>query len=89
MTISGIEFIRRFMLHILPNYFTKIKHYGLLSNRNKKVTIALCRLLIGQLTFSNYITSINTERTLIELKCNKCGCNKFNYSFYYKRLNIT
>ena len=36
MTISCEEFIRRFLLHVLPEYFTKIKHYGLLSNRNKK-----------------------------------------------------
>lgn len=86
MTISGIEFIRRFMLHILPNYFTKIKHYGILSNRSKKTTIALCRILIGQLTFSNYITSIDPKRTLVEFNCNKCGCGKFKYSFYYKRL---
>ena len=33
MTISCDEFIRRFLLHVLPDNFTKIKHYGLLSNR--------------------------------------------------------
>lgn len=36
MTITAEEFIRRFILHVLPDSFTKIKHYGLLSNRNKK-----------------------------------------------------
>ena len=36
MTITAEEFIRRFLLHVLPNNFTKIKHYGLLTNRNKK-----------------------------------------------------
>ena len=87
MTITGVEFIRRFLLHILPKYFTKIKHYGILANRNKTAIINLCRILIGQKIFSNFLTNKESKRTLIELKCEKCGCNKFNYSFYYKRLN--
>lgn len=87
MTITGVEFIRRFLLHVLPKYFTKIKHYGLLANRNKTAIINLCRILIGQKIFSNFLTNKESKRTLIELKCEKCGCNKFNYSFYYKRLN--
>ena len=89
MTITGIEFIRRFLLHVLPNYFTKIKHYGILANRNKKAIINLCRLLIAQKIFSNFLTNKKNKRTLIKLKCEKCGCSKFNYSFYYKRLNTT
>ena len=89
MTITGVEFIRRFLLHVLPKYFTKIKHYGLLSNRNKKSIINLCRILISQKIFSNFVTSREKTRTLIELKCEKCGCSKFNYSFYYKRLSTT
>ena len=87
MTITGVEFIRRFLLHVLPKYFTKIKHYGILANRNKTTIINLCRILIGQKIFSNFLTNKENKRTLIELKCEKCGCNKFNYSFYYKRLN--
>jgi len=89
MTITGIEFIRRFLLHVLPNHFTKIKHYGILANRNKKAIINLCRVLIGQKIFSNFLTNKESKRTLIELKCEKCGCSKFNYSFYYKRLNTS
>ena len=89
MTITGIEFIRRFLLHVLPNYFTKIKHYGILANRNKKAIINLCRVLIAQKIFSNFLTNKKNKRTLIKLKCEKCGCSKFNYSFYYKRLNTT
>ncbi len=87
MTISGIEFIRRFMLHVLPKHFTKIKHYGILTNRNKKSIIKLCRILIGQKIFSDFTSEKSTPRNLIEFKCEKCGCNKFNYSFFYKRLN--
>lgn len=89
MTITGIEFIRRFMLHVLPEYFTKIKHYGILANRNKKSIIKLCKILIGQKIFSDFTTKNNNQRKLVEFKCEKCGCNKFNYSFFYKRLNET
>jgi hypothetical protein len=36
MTLSASEFLRRFCLHILPKGFRKIRHYGILSSRNKK-----------------------------------------------------
>ena len=36
MTLSATEFLRRFCLHILPKGFRKIRHYGILSSRNKK-----------------------------------------------------
>ena len=36
MTLKAEEFIRRFLMHILPERFMKIRHYGLLGNRNKK-----------------------------------------------------
>lgn len=35
MTVTAEEFIRRFLSHILPNRFTKIRHFGLLASRNK------------------------------------------------------
>jgi hypothetical protein len=43
MTLSEDEFIRRFLLHILPRGFCKIRHYGVLSNRNKKTKLVLCQ----------------------------------------------
>ena len=45
MTITAEEFIRRFLMHVLPDNFTKIKHYGILTNRNKKNNIRLCKYL--------------------------------------------
>jgi hypothetical protein len=47
MTLDADEFIRRFLLHILPDGFTKIRYYGFLSNRSKKKLIAQCRVLLG------------------------------------------
>ena len=45
MTISIEEFIRRFLLHILPPHFMKIRYYGILGNRNKKKKIVKCKIL--------------------------------------------
>jgi hypothetical protein len=47
MTLDADEFIRRFLLHVLPDRFVKIRHYGLLANRRRKDNIALCRQLLG------------------------------------------
>ena len=45
MTVSIEEFIRRFMLHILPPRFMKIRYYGLLGNKNKKKKLLKCKIL--------------------------------------------
>jgi len=47
MTLSAHEFIRRFLLHVLPHRYVRIRHFGLLSNRNRKGDIALCRELLN------------------------------------------
>jgi hypothetical protein len=41
------EFVRRFCLHLLPERFVKIRHYGLLSNRNRQERIARVRQALG------------------------------------------
>ena len=45
MTVSIEEFIRRFLLHILPPRFMKIRYYGLLGNKNKKKKLLKCKIL--------------------------------------------
>ena len=45
MTISIQEFIRRFLLHILPPHFIKIRYYGILGNKNKKKKLLKCKIL--------------------------------------------
>jgi hypothetical protein len=58
MSLDAVEFIRRFLLHTLPSGFTRIRHYGFLSNRNRNEKLAHCRELI---THSNEIKSNNVE----------------------------
>jgi hypothetical protein len=45
MTVSVEEFIRRFLLHVLPSGFTRIRHYGFLSPRNKSTQLKACQRL--------------------------------------------
>lgn len=47
MTLEATEFIRRFLLHVLPDGFMRIRHYGYLANRYRKVKLATCRRLLG------------------------------------------
>jgi hypothetical protein len=47
MTIKPGEFIRRFLIHVLPNGFHRIRHYGLLASGTKAQTIARARELIA------------------------------------------
>ena len=51
-TIKGIDFLRMFLMHVLPKGFVRIRHYGLLSCRNKKEKMKLCRKLL------NFISSV-------------------------------
>lgn len=64
-------------MHVLPKRFTRIKHYGLLSNRNKKSIIKFCRLLIGQAVFSDFTS--NKNKNLCEFKCPECNSTSFSY----------
>ena len=45
MTVTIEEFIRRFLIHILPPRFMKIRYYGILGNRNKKKELPTLELL--------------------------------------------
>ena len=47
MTLSADEFIRRFLLHVLPNGFRRIRYYGFLANRYRREKLAQCRQLLG------------------------------------------
>jgi predicted Zn-ribbon and HTH transcriptional regulator len=46
MALESHEFIRRFLLHVLPEGFMRIRHFGFLANRSKKQALAQCRKLL-------------------------------------------
>jgi hypothetical protein len=47
MTLSAEEFIRRFLLHVLPHGFHRIRYFGFLGNRHRQEKLAQCRQLLG------------------------------------------
>ena len=53
ISLEAVEFIRRFLLHILPDNFVKIRYYGLFNNRNRKAKIMLCKEILGASTMMN------------------------------------
>ena len=50
MTLAAEEFIRRFLIHVVPEGFQHIRHYGFLANRHRECKLALCRELLGTST---------------------------------------
>jgi hypothetical protein len=52
MTLSADEFLRRFLLHVLPKGLVRIRHFGIFANRTRTAMLALCRALLGALPAS-------------------------------------
>lgn len=80
ITLSNAEFIRRFLLHVLPAGFQKIRYYGFLNNRTKKKKLELIFKLQGYQKFKSRYTGM-TMVELIEAAwnvnihvCKVCGC---------------
>jgi hypothetical protein len=47
-TLEAVEFLRRFLLHVLPKGLHKIRYFGFLANRHRQAKLALCRTLLRQ-----------------------------------------
>jgi hypothetical protein len=70
MTLDAIEFVRRYLLHVLPPGFMKIRHYGILGNRNRKDKLSLCRKLLR--VVAPIIQPSNIEETAKNI-CKVCS----------------
>lgn len=64
VTLKGVEFVRRFLTHILPKGFVKIRYFGLLSNRNKNTKLVLCRQLTGSPKYIPKFEGLKTAEIL-------------------------
>jgi hypothetical protein len=56
MTLTADEFIRRFLLHVLPNGLRRIRYYGFMGNRHRKERLAVCRRLLGMQVAEHHTT---------------------------------
>ena len=75
MTLAANEFIRRFLIHVLPDGFHRIRHYGLFANANRATNIALARRLLGAPDpASSSRDSNGTENPHQDSEGNTCPC---------------
>ena len=79
LTISGVEFIRRFLMHVPPRRFVRIRHYGLLCSRTKNRKLTLCRNLLGCRKYLSQLRELDMPEVLNLLYgikvyvCKSCG----------------
>jgi len=72
MTLSLDEFLRRFLLHLLPKGFVRIRNFGFLANRRRSTLLPLCRQLLGAVPQTDPGTSATKQPSPLWL-CPKCG----------------
>ena len=70
MTVSADEFIRRFLVHVLPNRFVRIRHFGFMANYQRSSSRELSRQL---LRMTPVIRSTEPAPSLSSWTCPKCG----------------
>jgi hypothetical protein len=86
MTLDSVEFVRRFLMHVLPPGFVRVRHYGLLANRHRQEKLARCRELIRMAVTpqaetapskSDPVTSTVPETTVTPTRvCPQCGSGR-------------
>lgn len=80
ITLSHLEFIRRFLMHVLPAGFQKIRYYGFLNNRMKTRNLKVIRKIQGGLRFKRLYTGMSVPELLkavwnFDIRiCPECGC---------------
>ena len=67
MIICAQEFIRRFLLHVLPESFMRIRHYGFLANRCKSEDLARCREIFGLSADPPEVPAETTQEKILRL----------------------
>jgi len=61
MTLDAEKFIRRFLLHVLPSGFQRIRHYGFLANGHRRTKVALIRRLLDATAQVIAVTAVKAE----------------------------
>ena len=77
MTLAPHEFIRRFLMHVLPKGFHRIRHYGLFANGNRAANIARARELLGAappvVEPEEQTAAASDEPRVLPCPCPRCG----------------
>jgi hypothetical protein len=78
VTLEALEFIRRFLLHLLPESYVRVRHFGLLSARSKGRDLPRCRQLLGHSPCTDPVDQCTTEELMLLLtgrdltRCPQC-----------------
>jgi hypothetical protein len=74
LTLAAYEFLRRFLMHVLPRGFVKVRHYGLLANRYREAKMAVCRRLLLVVVVAALLGSGSGSAEVSEpRRCPACG----------------
>jgi hypothetical protein len=80
MTLEAGEFLRRFLMHVVPRHFMRIRHFGFLANRGRRKNAENCRNLLGQQGRDDGCTGCESHPAVAELAptlgigiCPLCG----------------
>jgi hypothetical protein len=73
LTLALDEFLRRFLLHVLPSGFHRIRYYGFLTNSKRSELLGLCRRLIARVHPSRRITLADEDPVSSGWVCPRCG----------------
>jgi hypothetical protein len=90
--LQSTEFIRRFLLHVLPNSFCKIRYYGLFATRTRKTVLARCRKSLGKVKSISRFAGLTWQQQfqLITGKdidvCPVCQKGKMMLTLTFKRI---
>ncbi len=91
LTLDADEFLRRFLLHVVPRRFMRIRHFGLLANRTRGATLTRCRDLLGQPTPEQVqpesVALLLQRLTGVDLvRCPACGEGRMHITAIVVRL---
>ena len=73
MTVTAEEFLRRFLLHVLPHSFVRIRFFGYLANRRRKALLPLCRQLLRMAPPRHVDSTQSKTCSRADWQCPYCG----------------
>lgn len=90
LTLPGREFVRRWLLHVLPRGFTRIRYYGLLANVQRGTLLPRCRELCGQRAVPNEPENLTGDSSCVGAEaqaqnCPACGRGQLQQTDHWPR----
>jgi hypothetical protein len=85
MTVTAEEFLRRFLLHVLPHGFVRIRFFGFLANRRRKILLPLARQLLRMAPPRSPESVQSDSCSSVLWQCPRCGCPML----LLQKLNVT